>query len=620
MKLSQTALVFLTHITLFLNSPLHAKLSSLNASTIHSQGVSDVFAGLKFHYLDQDDRLLIVNDFLKTVELEYSLLPLKAERIGLDFNKLKGDAIALEMNAENVMASSEERLNPDDRDRLSFLQAKSNMEFLDRMQVLVAQFKDTHFTIQEKMARPMVYTGLRFYRIGGKIIVGAIEKKFMAMAQTLSQVDYSGIAIGDEVVSINGSPVEKKIEELKKFIGGSSEEFIDSSAVRSLTMRNFNYEKSRFLTITFKNAGSFKLPLFLNKPLKSTPRLDTIVYLKKFDVPSDVSSIGMSFDKNTKNWSESSMAFEGYSPRKLHLNLKGVIEMFGEDGAPAIRSGYYMTNGKSYGVLQILTFSSSIVKMGETKMTFADGVRTFIAELKENKLPLILDLRVNGGGNGNLPSEVLSIIAPEKAIYPGETSGFRLTAYMRQIQDARLYQEIAGEDLSIGISMDEVREVLEKGIDEKREYTPMLASENIPYDFQKIKGFNNKIVALVTTECVSACDKMAFLLKSSKRAPIIGTQSNGTGAGYLSIGKLNTLWVDPLRVFESQVPNYVFGVPGASLEQMIFSDKSVEVMCSENQPTLADVLYAPTMLDVAKNNIGWLQKAAQVLEGMADLK
>ena len=106
MKLSQTALVFLTHITLFLNSPLHAKLSSLNASTIHSQGVSDVFAGLKFHYLDQDDRLLIVNDFLKTVELEYSLLPLKAERIGLDFNKLKADAIALEMNAENVMAQA----------------------------------------------------------------------------------------------------------------------------------------------------------------------------------------------------------------------------------------------------------------------------------------------------------------------------------------------------------------------------------------------------------------------------------------------------------------------------------------------------------------------------------
>jgi hypothetical protein len=40
----------------------------------------------------------------------------------------------------------------------------------------------------------------------------------------------------------------------------------------------------------------------------------------------------------------------------------------------------------------------------------------------------------------------------------------------------------------------------------------------------------------------------------------------------------------------------------------------VENMCSENRPTVADILYSPKMLDVTKNNIGWLQKAAQVIE------
>jgi hypothetical protein len=109
---------------------------------------------------------------------------------------------------------------------------------------------------------------------------------------------------------------------------------------------------------------------------------------------------------------------------------------------------------------------------------------------------------------------------------------------------------------------------------------------------------------------------MSFLLKSSGRATIIGTHSNGTGAGFLSTGELNTHWDDRLRVLETQVPNYLFGVPGKSYETTVFEDNSAETMCSENKPTIADIQYAPTMLDVAKNNIGWLNKAAEVLEGL----
>ncbi len=33
---------------------------------IQSEAVKDVYAGLKFNYLDKEDRLLILKDFLKT--------------------------------------------------------------------------------------------------------------------------------------------------------------------------------------------------------------------------------------------------------------------------------------------------------------------------------------------------------------------------------------------------------------------------------------------------------------------------------------------------------------------------------------------------------------------------
>ncbi len=616
MKFSKAAFLSLVMATMFSAQGVQAGLFDFPFKTNPTKAVKDVYSGLKFHYLDREDRLMIVNDFLKTVELEYALLPLKAERIGLDFNKLKSEAIAAENNSADILLASTDRTNDLEKTRITFLQAKSNMEFLDRMQALVAQFKDTHFSVQEKIMRPFVYTGLRMYRVDGKILIGALERKYLALASKLSGTDFSRIMIGDEILAINGIPVEEKIKELKQYISASSDEFADSQAIRSLTIRNFKYDLSNSITITFKNAGVFKLPLFVNAPASSTPRLDAITFFDKFQIPRDTTSIGMNFDKNTKQWVDSALNFEGFSPRKLHLNLKGLTEMLGDDGTPAIRTGYYINKGKTYGVMQILTFMTKNVKVGETQVSFIDGIRSFVAELKDNQMPLILDLRQNGGGNGNLPAQVLSVLAPEGVVYPGATSGYRMTSYMRQVQEPGFFQEVVGEDQSFGLTLDELKDVFARTIDERKEYTPMFAAEVIPFDMQKIKGFNNKIVALVTADCVSACDKMSFLLKSSGRATIIGTHSNGTGAGYLSTGELNTRWEDRLRVLETQVPNYLFGIPGDSIEKTVFEEDSASKMCAENKPTIADVNYSTTLLDVARNNQGWLLKAAQVLENI----
>lgn len=308
MKIPKTA-IFLLAISTFISAQtIEAKLFSNPIKNSPTQGVKDVYAGIKFDYFDRDDRLLILNDFLKTVELEYALLPLKVKRIGLDFNQLKVNAIANETAAENILIV--DRSDLAERERVSFLQAKANMEFLDRMQGLLALFQDTHFSIREKISRPFVYTGVRLFRIDGKVIVGAIEKKFMAMAQKLSGSDFSTIGIGDEVVAINGQPVEERINKLKKYISGSSNEFIDYQAIRALTIRNFNYDFSNSMTIAFKKAGVFKLPLFANRPVGSTARLDAITFFNKMGIPSDSSTIGMSFDKSSKQWVDGALAYE----------------------------------------------------------------------------------------------------------------------------------------------------------------------------------------------------------------------------------------------------------------------------------------------------------------------
>ena len=581
---------------------------------VHSAAVKDVYSGIKFLYLNREDRLLILNDFLKSVELEYALLPLKEKRLGINFKKLKQEAIDAEMAVEDYTISAADRKKDEVREKVTALQAISNMEFLDRMLIVVSKFKDTHFGLSEKISRPFIYNGLRLFRVEGKIIVGSIDKKFISMIEKLSSSDFSGIKIGDEVVSIDGVNIEDKVNEYKPYVSGSSEEFIDMEAVRSVTLRNFKYEKKNFMKIAFKNGNVFKLPTYVNNSMQETPRLDAITFFNKFNIPSDSSSIGITYDKNINKWVDAGgFTFTGYSARNLKENLKGVTEYLDDAGGVGMRTGYYIAKGKTHAVMQLLTFSTKNLKNGEVAAPFLDVIRKFAIETKENEVPLILDIRVNGGGNGNFPAAVLGIFTEKDKSYGGPSRGYRVTSYSRTMEDVINYQMVEGEDQSTGLTYDDLRTIMDDALNEGKEYAPMYNAHGAVKADARVGGFEQKIVVLVTPNCISACDMTAFLFKASKRATLIGSTSNGTGAGFRSTSELNTMWSDPLRVFDTNIPNFLFGIPGADINKSVFGENSVEELCTENVPTVADIQYSNTMLDVTRGNLGWLQKAAQVI-------
>ncbi len=590
------------------------------AKNIQSASPNDVYAGLKFNYLDKEDRLFILKDFLKTVELQYVLLPLKKELIGLDYKKMKAEALAVEEAFDDVLLDVKDNKNEEMKERITFLQASSNMDFLDRMAILVAKFKDTHFSLQEKIPRPFIYTGVRLFRIDGKIVVGSLEEKFLAMASKLSGYDLSVIKTGDEVLSIDGVPVEEKINEIKPYISGSSEEFIDSQAVRSLMLRNVKYEKKNYMRVVFKNAGTMKLPIFANNSMADTPRLDVITYLNKYKVPSDATAIGITFDQINNTWNDSELSYKGYNVRNLVKNLKGPSVYLDENGSAAIRTGYYMNKGKTYAVMQILTFSTTNVTKGKETLTFIDALRNFILEVKESEVPLILDLRVNNGGNATYPEKLLSMIIKEKDTYAPSTKAMRITQYMRGLFETWVTQGVVAEDENSGITNDIFLDLFDKALDARADYTPMYVDRKPITADPLVSGFNNKVVALVTADCISACDMTAFVIKDSKRATIIGSHSNGTGAGYYSSSALNTNWEDRLKVFSSTIPNFLFGKAGNDIKSLVFGDASVSELCTENKPTIADIKYSSTELDLTNDNLGWLKKAVEVLDSQKDVE
>lgn len=589
--------------------------SNLTLAGAKKPAVSNIYSGVSFHYLDQEDRVDIITSFLKRVQMEYVLLPLKEKRLGINLSKMREEAIQLEKSITDTLLSADLKTNLEARERVSQIQAKMNQDFFDRMLKLVAIFKDTHFGIRTKIARPSVYFGINFYRADGKVTVGSIDKKLLALSSKVSGANFSEIVPGQEVEAIDGIPVEDKINELKPYINASSDGYADMIAIWSLSGRNFKYPEKNFVILKLANGSTYKLPYFANASKDATPRIDANVYFNKIGIPSDATSVSLVFDSNTNTWKDDFSTFTGYRTQNLFLNLNDLKIYNDDNGNPAIRTGYYIKKGIAHGVLQLLTFHTKNVKRGEEVTPFIQAIANFINELKDNDIDLIIDLRNNGGGSIAYTSQLLSLIAPQNANYPGQTAGYRIVPSIREIIEADLSQVLPAEDLSYGITMDEIKNIFYSTIDENRSYTPMFTYSSVTAS-PLVKGYDKKVVALISPNCISACDITAFILKASGRATLIGSHSNGTGAGFLENDVVTNLWEDDTKVFETKIPNLLFGLPGSATDTstLIFEKDSVDRLDTENRPTYADVEYTNTLTDIWKQNIGWLEKAAEVLE------
>jgi len=144
-----------------------------------------------------------------------------------------------------------------------------------------------------------------------------------------------------------------------------------------------------------------------------------------------------------------------------------------------------------------------------------------------------------------------------------------------------------------------------------------MVGEDIKTD-EDVKGYDKKIVALITPNCISACDMTASLLKNSKRATLIGTHTNGTGAGFWDDEEngFPRKWVDSHNTLQVYIPNSLFGVPSKEIvekEGHILPFKAHKNFISENIPSVADVQFSPTLKDITGETKGWLNKALEVL-------
>ncbi|MGZ3693574.1 MAG: S41 family peptidase [Bdellovibrionota bacterium] len=552
-----------------------------------------VLQGVSFYYYTQADRVQIISEFLHSIESDYALLDIKAKRFNIDMDELKKQALADETAIRDTADEKE--------------QASSNLQFLDRAKKLVALFQDTHFSAKARAPLNPTLLPFAIAKSEGKYIILGRYRKLM---EYLAQKDpsFSEIELGQEVVSIDDLPIEKAIAALTPFISGSSQAFRESRAATALTFRDFAFPDRGYAIVGLKNKNGdvvkMKFPWFYRMPSRG----DENLYFKERGFL-QYDQLRMNWDEENNKWASKSIPLDNEDSIHSLPALTDKHEFNNQADDTIVKTGYVLRGGKAYAVLQINSFmESDVFDEKKNKISFLQALRAFINKIDSESTPLILDLRGNGGGNGKYPAALLSMLTEDKT-YGGPTQALRVTRNSQELTDESTDHETVPEELK-ALSQEQLNKLLTDAIQDRDVHTAAFSTGDIQAD-PEVGGFSQKVVALLTPECISACDMTAFLLKSSGRATIIGSPSNGTGAGFLSSGALDSQFTDSYRVLQANIPNFLFGLPGAP-GTLLFPGQA-EALNSENKPTQPDVLYEGTTDDLLHGSQGWINKAIEIL-------
>ena len=127
-------------------------------------------------------------------------------------------------------------------------------------------------------------------------------------------------------------------------------------------------------------------------------------------------------------------------------------------------------------------------------------------------------------------------------------------------------------------------------------------------------------MALIAPTCMSACDRLAALLRGSGRAVLIGGPTEGAGGSQQEARNLAVRWTDPEGLLALAIPNAAMGVqralPVASQGRGERpAAEFFQALTFENRPVLPDFPYATTLADLTSHNRGWLERVDAALFG-----
>ncbi|HEX9291680.1 MAG TPA: S41 family peptidase [Anaeromyxobacteraceae bacterium] len=501
------------------------------------------------------------------------------------------------------------------------------LRFYDRMRRCTAAFADGHLILGAPARLPQVALGIGLRLVGGRVHIANREKKLVSYLKTVSGVpDLEEIlAVGNEVVEIDGRAAEDRLRELAQYVPGSSEAARLERAVDALTRRDFAFPSRRAASLTVSVNGArraVELPWWISPDAEG--HVMTQAYVRRTGLAT-TDLLTWRYDQGKDTWDRDAGSAQGSLRTETILpprDAAGLREYLDDQDRPAVRLGEVVRRrDRAFCYLQILTFHTESLATRDGRQPFAAAVEGFVKECKEKELDLVLDLRQNEGGYIGHSSALLALLGERQKSYPGGALLLRANTLNQLIYQQRAPM-VGGVPARSGDDAFEPRHIADAiGAARKaqQEFTPAFLEQPLRAS-EAVGGYEGRVIALVAPTCMSACDRLAGLLRSSRRALLVGSPTEGAGGSQQEARNLAVRWSDPEGILSLSIPNAAMGVqrvlPVAGEHRPDpSSDEFFNGLTFENRPVLPDVAYATRLDDITGHNRGWMEQVDAALFG-----
>jgi hypothetical protein len=275
----------------------------------------------------------------------------------------------------------------------------------------------------------------------------------------------------------------------------------------------------------------------------------------------------------------------------------------------AYRTGYIRDYRGLYGVIRIFSFFAKKVtdKDKVSSSSWRSPMIQFINELKRKKIPLVLDLRNHKGGHISHASDLMRMITRQGESYSSFTEAFRVAKSLEPLSRVK-------ESELDRYAEQVVVKYLKQAIRQNKSHTIVWPFAATLGNEPEIGGYNEPIIALISPYCISACEYLASMIKSSQRGQLIGTHTNGSGTAFYTHAPYVTRTDVELSdgVF-ANIPNKIIGQPGPPGQSAFLDEDAVFNLSLENQPISPDKPFFEGPIDLKMPDRAWFEAAKSLL-------
>jgi hypothetical protein len=492
----------------------------------------------------------------------------------------------------------------------------STFEYYDLVIKCLARFKDTHFSLGNMIRTSHVLTAISNAELlEGKLYIESnrpnLIKRLEEIAKVPAETYANFLKPGTEIITIDGLKPLEAARAIKPYVSASTEQSRLEAAIESLFTRAFFYPRTSEVAIVVRLENGMTeevilpwLQLVDEKNRQGSPESRLLLQEKGILRTSDISSETNITTRSSKH----SLGFDIYS------SLKNKKTFNHKDGDEILSLGLAQVNSNPVCYMNLSTFSidkdendmhfvNETVGENKIKRSFFEVIKTFLSNCDAFSAPLVFDLRINGGGNPEITDELITLLTKSDA---PKVFGAR----SRLIENGNL-SVINGLINNFDQKNPSLESHLElksftDAVSTRRPYSDWLIMRSLK---NELGVFNQKVVALISYSCVSACEGMANRLKVSARATLLGTPTSGTGFGFSTTSLGKAVFRDPLNLLEIKLPNHAFQAIQVADESKFEKNEMIigsiipfsQIKLQENNPVKPDILVEYKLKDLTDN-------------------